>query len=218
MAHTRSTDLAALFQAALERLSEQQQALNQADVINGDHGDHMVEIFQVALQAARLHAQSDLAEAMEEAGQALLQLPDNGSACLYARGLQHFAGQFRQHGVSLETLLAYGRNLLRPEKENVAHARDNSVHSAEVLKALVAGLSGWSQSVNEQADKTGALNLGALFELGMAYLQAKGRGGSKAEVLADAAASASPLGALPHRYQSGKLAIQSLLQAMADAG
>ena len=56
--------------------------------------------------------------------------------------------------------------------------------------------------------------MGALFEFGMAYWQAKQRGGERAAVLADAAASVSPLSKVPHRYESGKLAIQALLEAM----
>jgi hypothetical protein len=48
----------------------------------------------------------------------------------------------------------------------------------------------------------------------MAYLQAKSRGGSRTEILADAAVSVSPLRDVPHRTQSGKIAVQSLLEAM----
>jgi hypothetical protein len=215
MPDTRRTDLAALFQAALDCLLEQRQSLNQMDTINGNHGDHMVEIFQTAIAAARQHGESDLSEAMENASLALRGLADNGSARLYAIGLEQFARQFRLHGISLDDLLSYGQNLLREESETEQAASGGSAPSGTVLKALASGLTSWSQS--EQAGKAHSLNLGALFELGMAYLQARQRGGSKAEILADAAASASPLGALPHRYQSGKLAIQSLLQAMRPA-
>jgi hypothetical protein len=59
--------------------------------------------------------------------------------------------------------------------------------------------------------------MGALFEFGMAYIQARQRGGSRVEVLADAAASVSPLSKTPHRYASGKLAIQALLEAMQES-
>ena len=217
MPDSRKTDLAALFQAALDCLIEQQQQLNRLDTFNGNHGDHMVEIFQSAVEAARQDGESDLSEAMQNASLTLRGLTGNGSARLYAHGLEQFAHQFRQHGISLDDLLAYGQNLLREENDPEQSA-PGSARSGTVLKALVAGLSGWSQSESERARKVHSLNLGALFELGMAYLQARGRGGSKAEILADAAASASPLGALPHRYQSGKLAIQSLLQAIGQEG
>jgi hypothetical protein len=45
-------------------------------------------------------------------------------------------------------------------------------------------------------------------------MQAKARGGSKVEVIADAAVSVSPLNEIPHRAQSGRLVIQTLLEAM----
>lgn len=213
LAGAHSSELGSLFRAALDRLVEHRQALNAADLINGNHGDHMVEIFQAAVQAARQYRQSELPEAMQQAGAALRQLPGNASASVYALGLEQFARQFRQHALTTGDLLAYGQRLLGEEDmEKPAGASDRS---SEVLKALVEGLNGWSQG--EQSAAGRPLSLGGLFELGMAYMQARQRGGSKAEILADAAASASPLGQVPHRYRSGKLAIQAILEAMQAA-
>jgi hypothetical protein len=45
-------------------------------------------------------------------------------------------------------------------------------------------------------------------------LQAKQSSGSRIEVLSDAAASVSPLREVPHRYESGKKAIQAHLWAL----
>jgi hypothetical protein len=100
------------------------------------------------------------------------------------------------------------------------------MRSGDTLKALVAGLVGWKTAAENQVGQDsrlgdelsspggGPLALGALFDLGVAYMQAKARGGERSQVLADAAASASPLSQTPHRYQSGKLAIQALLEAI----
>jgi hypothetical protein len=184
MPDTNRTDLAALFQAALDCLLEQQQPLNELDTINGNHGAQLVEIFRAAVEAARQDGESDLAVTMENASLALKGLTGNGSARLYAHGLEQFARQFRQHSISLDDLLAYGHNLLREENDPV-QADSGPVPSGTVLKALVAGLSGWSQSESGKTGNAHSLSLGALFELGMAYLQARGRGGSKAEILAD---------------------------------
>jgi len=76
------------------------------------------------------------------------------------------------------------------------------------------GLAGWGQIESGQVPSDSPLDMGALFEFGMAYVQARQRGGSRVEVLADAAAAVSPLSQTPHRYASGKLAIQALLTAM----
>ena len=174
----------------------------------------MVEIFQVAVQAAQQQEQPDLAAAMQHASQMLDQLPENGSARIYARGLSQFAQQFRKYEVTLSDLLAYVQNLLGEDKEKDASTAKASLPSGAVLKALVSGLASWSQNESAQAQEARPLDMGALFELGMAYLQARQRGGTKAEILSDAAAAASPLGATPHRSRSGKLAIRALLQAM----
>ena len=45
-------DLSRLFQAVTDTLASRREELNQADLINQNHGDHMVEIFQLATQAA----------------------------------------------------------------------------------------------------------------------------------------------------------------------
>ncbi len=155
MPESRKTDLAVLFQAALDCLIEQQQELNQADEFNNNHGDHMVEIFQAAVEAARQDGESDLAEAMQNASLALRGLSGNGSARLYAHGLEQFARQFRKHDISLDDLLSYGRNLLR-EENDPEEAVSGSAPSGTVLKALVAGLSGWS-SKRKRAGREGAL-------------------------------------------------------------
>ena len=204
-------ELAPLFAAVGEALRQNQQAMNQADTFNGNHGDHMVEIFEIAAQAARERSAASLAEAMEHASQLLEQRSQNGSAQVYAHGLRQMGAQFRHYQVTLSELIAYMKGVTGEGREKEGEAQNRS---GEVLKALVAGLTGWSQAESGPATQNRPLDIGALFELGMAYLQAKQRGGSRIEVLADAAASASPLSRSPLRYQSGKLALQALLEAM----
>jgi len=82
------------------------------------------------------------------------------------------------------------------------------------LKALLAGLAGWRAVVDGKQPPHGALETGYLFDLGLAYMKAKAHGGDIAEVIAEAAISVSPLSELPHRAQSGRLAIQNLLEVI----
>ncbi len=56
--------LAPLFEAVRITLLQNRLELNQADKINGNHGDHMVEVFQIATQSAQEKQDEDLAEAM----------------------------------------------------------------------------------------------------------------------------------------------------------
>jgi hypothetical protein len=220
---TTEKTLAPLFRAVGETLRSNRGQLNAADPLNGNHGDHMVQVFDVAAQAAERVRGASLADAMQAAAQQLARQTGNGSAQLYALGLDQVAQQFRRYDISLDDLLGYVTKTLTDNSESGASA---GMRSGDTLKALVAGLVGWKTAAENQAGQDsrlgdelsspggGPLALGALFDLGVAYMQAKARGGERSQVLADAAASASPLSQTPHRYQSGKLAIQALLEAI----
>ena len=206
-------ELAPLFAAVEQALTENRESLNQADLINGNHGDHMIAVFHLAAQAAEDRQGAPLAEAMQYAAGLLGEQPDNGSARVYSSGLAQLAFQFRKYDLGLEDFVGYVRQALRDNKEEVEPAGEN--RSKDVLKALLAALAGWKQveAGNPPADTP--LDMGFLFDLGVAYMQAKQRGGTdRTRVLADAAASVSPLSSVPHRLQSGKLAIEALLEAM----
>ncbi len=209
-----STDLDApelqpLFSAVSRALSFERLALNQADPVNGNHGDHMVAVFDAASSVAGERPDASLSDVLALAAGRLEMLQDNGSALVYARGLHCLSGQFERYNVSVNDLLGYVRQALGGEQ---------AAQSGDVLKALVNGLAAWSQNeaaAGEVNDPAAAkLSMGVLFEFGMAYLQAKQRGGARAQVLADAAASISPLSRVPHRYRSARLAIEALLNAI----
>lgn len=209
-------ELAPLFQAVGQVLRQRQQEFNQADPYNGNHGDHMVEIFDLAVRAAQEKRGAGLAETMRQASLLLGQTRQNGSALLYANGLEQFARQFQEHEVSLPDLVTFVQNALCETGREATQEQAPELRKSDLLKALVSGLANWGQAKDGQAASGRPLDMGTLFEFGMAYLQAKQRGSSRAEVLADAAVSVSPLSRTPHRYQSGKLAIQTLLRAMQD--
>ncbi len=174
----------------------------------------MVEIFDAALLAAEENPQAGLPEQLGCAGRKLQQLSENGSAGVYADGLICLSNQLTQRQISQNELSAYAKNMLADEKTK--GAVEANPRAGEVLRALVQGLSDWNRSEQQRSSSGGKMELGALFELGIAYIQAKQRGGSRIEILADAAISVSPLGETPHRSQSGKLVIQAILQALAE--
>ncbi len=251
--------------AAVERtLAENRALLNQADPVNGNHGDHMAEIFAAAAQAAAGTPDLPLSQAMQRAARALEGLAGNGSAEVYGRGLARLGEQFQRYNVSVNDLVGYVQQALGAPESAVADeaiplpgrpgaglggaaipladaldappgdgaalsgggalqtpsGEGRSPAPGDVLKALVNGLGAWAQS-EPQPDGSAStpykLSMGALFEFGMAYMQAKQRGGSKARVIADAAASVSPLSSVPHRYQSARLAIEAFLKAIEAA-
>jgi hypothetical protein len=206
-----SIDLTALFQAGVAVLIQERDSLNQADDANHNHGDHMLEIFQLAVRAASEKRDSDLADAMLYASDQLRLLSDNGSAQVYARGLALLAEQFRSRQITLEELVPYVRAYLHPEQSE-EKGRDQA-RSGEILKAMLSALADWEHAEAGKATD-GGLDMGYLFGVGMAYLQAKQQGGDRLHILAETVVSASPLGRIPYRHRSGVLVISSLLQAM----
>jgi hypothetical protein len=207
-------ELAPIFQTVEAVMEENRLAINQADTVNGNHGDHMVEIFSIAVQAASQKKAEGLAAAMDYAGELLGEMPENGSAHLYGLGLAQLGQQLDRYHLTLDDLAQYLRNVLQEDsKRETAEAASRS---GDVLKALVNALAGWQQGGTSQPKAANLLDLGYMFDLGIAYMQAKLRNPSRAEVLADAAATVSPLSQVAWRYQSGKLAILTLLRAMAS--
>jgi len=211
--------LAPLFHAVGEALQENRSALNQADQLNGNHGDHMVAVFQIAARAAEEKPNASLAEAMEYASGLLEGESDNGSARLYALGLRQMAAQLSKREISLDELIVFVQWAIGDGENGppADPAQDVDVRKGEVLKALLAGLASWGRENGGELPSGEPLNMSALFEFGMAYMQARQRNSARIDILADAAASASPLGKTPHRYQSGVIVIRALLQAMKDA-
>jgi hypothetical protein len=208
-------DLPGLFQAVTDALTQACSALNQADTLNQNHGDHMVEIFQIATQAAIEKQEADLSDAMEYASLLLMERAENDSAQVYARGLTRLAVQFRQKQITLDELVQYVRSYLHEPNEETDRAKGASVSRAgDLLKALLSALAEWDQVEAGQPGSHNSLDMGYLFGVGMAYMQAKAQGGGRLEILAETVVSASPLGRIPHRRQSGKLVILNLLQAM----
>ncbi|MGW8250119.1 MAG: hypothetical protein ACWGO1_05720, partial [Anaerolineales bacterium] len=156
-----------------------------------------------------------LAEAMQGAAELLTARPDNGSAQVYARGLRLLAEQFQQRQVEMDDLLQVVRQHLGEKRGDQA---DDSDSSGEVTKALLNALAEWEKVEGSPAEgaagKAGGLDMGYLFGVGMAYLQAKQKGGDRLDVLSETVVSASPLGKVPYRHASGVIAVRSLLQAL----
>lgn len=210
-----------IFGAVGQALEEQRAELNQMDELNHNHGDHMVEIFQLAAQAGEEMKDAPLAQAMDHAARLLQDRKENGSAQVYARGLGLLAAQFRQRKIELDDLLPVVQGYLRQQGEGES---EGSTGSGEVLKSLMAALAEWEQ-VEASQEQAGVekkpfagLDMGYLLGVGMAYLQAKQKGGDRLDILSETVVSASPLGSTPHRHTSGVIAVRALLEAMSAGG
>lgn len=207
-----------------------QEELNAADALNGNHGDHMVEIFQAATEAAATQAagsadgglaDAGLAEAMDYAAGLLYRQAQNGSAQVYARGLEQLAAQFRQRDLTLQDLISVVQNRIDKETTGLELPEPETGKTTQTLKALLNALAGWekAEAAAASGDQTAAnsknpMDMGYLFGVGMAYLQARQKGGDPLDILVDTVVSASPLANVPHRAESGKIALRAMLEAM----
>ena len=87
-------NLASLFQSVAGSLASQKENLNNADTLNHDHGDNMVEVFNVISQAMKEKQNASPADQLEYASQ-LLRQAKSGSAQVYAQGLAEASKEFQ---------------------------------------------------------------------------------------------------------------------------
>lgn len=87
-------NLANLFQSVACTLTGQKENLNNADTYNHDHGDNMVEVFNVISQAMQAKQNADPADQLEYASQ-LLRQRKSGSAQVYAQGLSQASKEWK---------------------------------------------------------------------------------------------------------------------------
>ena len=110
---TQSVDLSKLFGAVAQTMLQNQSTLNEADTYNHDHGDNMVQTFEVITQAMKEKSNATPAEQLAYASQLLSAKSQSGSAKLYAQGLQDASKKFvgktsitPSNGTTLDSLLA----------------------------------------------------------------------------------------------------------------
>ncbi len=105
--------LPTLFNAATRALAANQEALNQADDYNHNHGDNMVKNFKVITKALKEKPDATPSEQLVHASQALSAKSQSGSAQLYAQGLAQAARKLEgQRSVNAQNALDLVQALL----------------------------------------------------------------------------------------------------------
>ena len=102
-----------MFQAVSLVLRNNQASFNILDTVNQNHGDHMVQIFDLATRSVQEIPRANLADAMEFAGRALQQIEHNGSARVYASGLISIAQYLGQRQITIDELVEFVRRTLK---------------------------------------------------------------------------------------------------------
>jgi len=195
-----------VFQTVTSALSSKQAQLNQADTYNQDHGDHMVEIFEVITQAMQEKKGVDPADQLEYASQLLRQKSQSGSAKMYAQNLHQASKRFQGQQLTSENGLQLIESLLGTQAETPEAAQPQA--GAGALGSLLGGLMGGGTQEQE------GIGAGDLLTAGMAFLSSKQQGDSDMEAIVDAVVAASSAGQSTHRAQSGSIVANTLLQAM----
>jgi hypothetical protein len=223
--------LANVFQMVTKSLMENQQALNQADDNNHDHGDNMVSTFQTITKSMQAKKSAPSSTALAYAAKQLSKEAASGSGKLYAQGLNQAAKEFKGKPVDANSALQLLQMLIGGGQ---AQPQATSSQGGDLLGTLLGGMAGGQQqqtassqggdllgtllggatgSQNQGAGSPG-LDAGDLLNAGLAYLQAKQSGGSNAQALIQAVVAGSGMGDSTHRNQSTQLVVDSFLQAL----
>ncbi|GAB4504957.1 MAG: hypothetical protein Fur0043_19520 [Anaerolineales bacterium] len=222
-----SIDLAQVFGAAAQALAANRSTLNQADAYNGNHGDNMVQIFNLITQALASQQGAQPADALAYASQVLRQNANSGSAAVYAQGLEQAAQQLQsQPAVTPENGMALLQALLGSGPTGNAPAAGGGM---DLLGSLLSGGGGSTGNADTgnalnslmdlvKGEKLDGQDVGNLLNAGMAFLNAKNQGQDTMQAAISALVSGGPLGQQPHRKQSGEVVANALMQAMTALG
>jgi hypothetical protein len=202
---SQGIDLLDLFQTATKALSAHQQELNQADTYNKNHGDNMVEIFDVITRAMKEKKNADAPTQLEYAAQLLRQKSNSGSANVYAQGLATASKQVTGKTITPDVALTLLQTLMNGGGQSTATPSTGSGDLGSLLGGL---LGGEGKSEIDSAD---------LLNAGLAFLQSKQEGSSNMESLAKAFVATTSMGESEHRAQSGQLVANAVLQMLTQA-
>jgi hypothetical protein len=200
-------DLGKLFKEVSKAVADNQDSLNQADTYNHDHGDHMVEIFDVISQAMKEKKSADPADQLEYAAQLLRKQSSSGSAKQYSEGLKSAAKQMTGKELDANSVITMLSTILGSSAGTTSSGSSSSA-GGDLLGSLIGGLSGSSSG-------SVGLDLGDLLTAGMSYKSAKQSGKSDLEALTGALVSGSQFaGESDARAQSTELVTSTLLSAL----
>lgn len=238
----KKIDLSALFGTVAKTMTQNQSQLNTADTYNHDHGDNMVQIFEVITQAMKEKQSASPADQLAYASQLLRAKSQSGSAQLYAEGLSDAATQFQgAKSINTNTAMTLIQTLLGAQgsvptsgggsgdmlgsllgglmgSQQQPTSQTQGGDNGDLLGSLLGGLMGGGETstAQGQAAGDGKIDIGDLLNAGMAFAQAKQSGGSNMDAILNAVVSSSKMADSEHRSQSGALVANTLMQVVSQ--
>ena len=195
-------DLNTLFKSVTQALTKDQDSLNEADTYNHDHGDHMVQIFEMIQSAVAKKSDLSVADQLAYASKEVEKKAESGSGKLYAEGLANAANSFVGNKLTPDTVGVLVNNLLSVKKPD-----ETQDSGSGLLGGLLSSLSGG----NSDSQEDQKFDMNDLLRAGMAFYQSKQDGESNSEAVMDALLAASPMGETASRSQSGSLVASTLM-------
>ncbi len=217
-------DLGQLFEMVTQSLQQKRDTLNAADTKNHDHGDHVIEVFELVTQVAKENPNLEAAEILERASQ-LLKAKQTGTAQVYAQNLAQGAQKLQGKAVTRESLPMLIDALLgtstaqaqAPQAPQASQsqggdllgglmgallgggqasqqAQPSQSQGGDLLGGLMGALLGGGQQANTGGGLSDGLDMGDLLRAGGAFMQASQSGESTLEAALSALAAASGVG------------------------
>lgn len=197
--------MSALFGAAAKALAANKASLNEADAENHNHGDNMVQVFNMISQAMASQRGAPPAEQLNHASKYLAQNGTSGSAHVYSQGLAQAAQQFKgQQAVTPDNAMLLIQSLLGDGQSAPSQGGD-------LLGALLGGQQSTQQGGGSKKE---GLDLGDLVNAGLTFMNAKQQGQDNMQAALTALMSAGPMAQKPYRQQSGQVVANALLQVI----
>ena len=149
--------LASIFSQVAQTMVQNQQSLNQADEVNQDHGDNMVNTFQTIASALQQKQGSSNSDALAYAASKLTQSTTSSSGQLYAQGLSQAATQLKGQELNPQTAMQLLQTLIGGGQTSQPGVQPAG---GDLLGSLLGGLTG-EQSQTQQSQSGGDM-LGSL--------------------------------------------------------
>jgi len=217
-------DLLSIFNQVNKTMRDNKASLNKADSYNHDHGDHMVEIFEVITQAMKDKKNADPADQLEYAAKLLRGQVKSGSGQLYADGLGSAAKQILGKELNAGTIMSMLQTIMNAGQDSPkttqtgggllgsllgslseTQEQDDGLDLGDLMGALAGGSSSGSQE---------GLDLGDLVGAGMKILNATKGNESSLESLAGTLLSGTKMEESDYRKQSGQLVTSTVLKTL----
>lgn len=149
-------DLSTIFKAVTGTLSENKTDLNQADEYNHNHGDNMVEIFDLIQKSVSQKQAFSPSTQLDYASKQLKAKATSGSAAAYAQNLALASKTLKGKQLSSDTVGTLIQSLMGIGKTSV---KETSSSGTDLLGSLLGGLGGsqQTQTPNQSGDLLGSL-------------------------------------------------------------